>query len=114
MANSKESFFTVLCTVPDRKTAQSLARTMVDEKLAACCNILPGITSVYRWKGEIHEDPELLLLFKTSAPLFPKLKKRIQTLHPYEVPEIIALKIETGNFDYLKWVTENVQNTAKG
>ncbi len=103
------TYYTVFCTVPDRGQAEKIAKQLVKEKLAACCNIVPGLTSVYRWQGEIQQDAELLLILKTTAAAMPALEKRIKELHSYEVPEIIALPILTGNSDYLNWIEENVQ-----
>ncbi len=102
-------FIVVLCTVPDQSTAENIARKLVNEKLAACCNIVPGLQSFYFWKGEAQSDKELLLLIKTSSHIFKKLQNRITELHPYEVPEIIALPILIGNNAYLNWVEENVE-----
>ncbi len=99
---------TVLCTVPNPESAQEIAHTLVNEKLAACCNIVPGLTSVYFWKGQVCQDAELLLIIKTTAAAFESLRKRIRAIHPYEVPEIIALPIIKGHQDYLNWVEENV------
>jgi periplasmic divalent cation tolerance protein len=94
----------VFCTVPNRKEADRLARTLVQEKLAACVNIIPGISSIYRWQGKIEKSAELLLVLKTSAKRYPRLEKRIRALHSYTVPEILALPVDRGNSDYLKWL----------
>ncbi|NOX38136.1 MAG: divalent-cation tolerance protein CutA [Calditrichaeota bacterium] len=101
-------YITVLCTVPSQESARQIAHTLINEKLAACCNIVPGLTSVYFWKGEVCEDAELLLIIKTTAAAFESLRERIRAIHPYEVPEIIALPIIKGHQDYLNWVEENV------
>ncbi|MEJ2635848.1 MAG: divalent-cation tolerance protein CutA [Calditrichia bacterium] len=97
------------CTVPDAPLAGKIAKTLVEERLAACCNIIPGITSVYRWEKEVQTDSELLLLIKTSEERFDELKKRILELHPYDVPEIITTSISEGHIEYLKWIGENVR-----
>ena len=96
----------VFCTCPDRESGKAIADALVGEKLAACVNILPGIESIYTWKGEICRDAEILLIIKTRAELFPELKDRIISLHSYEVPEIIALPILQGSPEYLKWIDE--------
>jgi periplasmic divalent cation tolerance protein len=102
-------YLTVLCTVPDSASAQKIAQILVQEGLAACVNLLPGITSVYRWQGEVQENPELLLLIKTTHKRYEALQARIKELHPYEVPEIIALKIEAGLKNYLDWITQSTR-----
>ena len=98
----------VLCTVPDRDSAEHIAEVLVEEQLAACINIIPGIASVYRWKGAIEKDEELLLLIKTSQGSYQSLEQRIRTLHPYELPEIIAVPIQTGQTDYIQWIESNL------
>jgi periplasmic divalent cation tolerance protein len=99
----------IICTVPNEETAAKISRTLVTEKLAACCNIIPGLRSIYRWKSEICDDAEYLLVIKTRAEVYERLEKRIQELHPYEVPEILALTVNQGLSNYLKWVDENVE-----
>lgn len=97
-----------LCTVPDETTAGQIADTLVSEKLAACVNIIPSIVSVYRWKDNVEHSQELLLLIKTSTSVWPLLEKRIRELHPYELPEIIAVPIQTGHADYTQWIKDNL------
>ncbi|GAA6755650.1 cation tolerance protein CutA [Thermus sp. 2.9] len=97
----------VLITVPTEEVAKTLARALVEERLAACVNIVPGLTSIYRWQGEVVEDRELLLVVKTTTFAFPRLKERVRALHPYTVPEIIALPIAEGHGPYLEWLREN-------
>lgn len=105
----EKEFLVVFCTVPDQKTAETIAATLVEEKLAACCNIVPGITSLYFWKENVEKDAELLIIIKTTAQVFERLSRRIEKLHPYQLPEIIALPIKMGNQSYLTWVEENVK-----
>lgn len=97
-----------LCTCPDAASAQKLAETLVGERLAACVNRLPGVLSTYRWQGKVGTDSEELLLIKTTADRFETLKARLLALHPYELPELIALPIENGHAAYLDWVRANV------
>ena len=97
-----------LCTVPDEKTAGQIADALVSEKLAACINIVPSIMSVYHWNDVIEHDKELLLLIKTSVSVWPLLEARILELHPYELPEIIAVPIHTGQTDYIKWIKNSL------
>lgn len=99
----------VLITVPTEEKAKEIARTLVEERLAACVNIVPGLTSIYRWEGKVVEDRELLLIVKTTTFRFPLLKERVQALHPYTVPEIIALPIAEGHRDYLNWLRESTE-----
>ena len=96
----------VLCTVPDEKVGASLARSLVEERLAACVNIVPGLRSIYSWKGEIQDDGEALLVVKTPAGRFDVLRERLATLHPYDVPEIVALPAADCHGPYLDWVHE--------
>jgi periplasmic divalent cation tolerance protein len=97
-----------LCTVPNEATARQIADALVSEKLAACVNIIPSVMSVYRWKDAVEQSEELLLLIKTSEAVWPLLETRILELHPYELPEIIAVPIDTGQADYIKWITNNL------
>jgi periplasmic divalent cation tolerance protein len=99
-----------LSTGPDADTAERIARVLVEERLAACVNRVPGIRSTYRWQGEVHEDTEVLLLIKTTHERFDTLRTRLIELHPYEVPELIALDIATGLPVYLDWL---VKETAQ-
>jgi periplasmic divalent cation tolerance protein len=96
-----------LCTCPDAASAQQLAETLVGERLAACVNRLPGVFSTYRWQGKVSTEGEELLLIKTTAARFEALKARLLELHPYEVPELIALPVEHGHAAYLDWVRAN-------
>ena len=98
----------VLCTVPDRENAERIAETLVAEQLAACVNIIPGITSVYRWQGAVEKGEELLLFIKTRQDAYSALEQRIRALHPYELPEIIAVPIQTGQKDYIRWIESNI------
>lgn len=95
----------VLCTVPDRDTAEQIAANLVTERLAACVNIVPGITSVYRWENRIEKDAEHLLIIKTHSAVFDTLQDSIRRLHPYELPEVIAVPITDGLPEYLDWIS---------
>jgi len=99
----KTPLLQVQCTVPSKKIAKKIARTLVEEQLCACVNILPKITSMYIYEGEFCEDEELLLLIKTDAAHYKAVEKRIISLHPYEIAEIIALPVIEGAKGYLKW-----------
>jgi periplasmic divalent cation tolerance protein len=93
-----------LCTCPDAAVGGRIAEALVGEGLAACVNTLPGITSVYLWKGEVQQDSEVLLLIKTTQARLPELTDRVCQLHPYELPEVIAVPVGGGLPDYLQWV----------
>ncbi|MEE8425381.1 MAG: divalent-cation tolerance protein CutA [Elusimicrobiota bacterium] len=97
----------VLITVPDRKTAEKIQNGLVERKLAACVNAVPGVSSVYRWEDKIEKTEEILLLCKTRAALTPELAEFVRKNHPASVPEIISLAIETGNKPYLDWLGAN-------
>jgi periplasmic divalent cation tolerance protein len=104
MSPSEPQIRVVLVTAPEPETAARIARTLVEERLAACVNVLPGIRSTYRWKSEVQQDDELLLVIKTRADRLVTLTGRVRDLHPYEVPEVIALAVDGGSADYLAWV----------
>ena len=92
------------CTCPDAATAQRAAQALVAERLAACVNRLPGIASTYRWQGQVTTEQEELLLIKTTAARFEALRERLLALHPYELPELIAVPVERGHEAYLEWL----------
>jgi periplasmic divalent cation tolerance protein len=94
----------VLVTTPTPERAAELARALVEERLAACGNVLPGVRSVYRWEGRVQDEHEALLLLKTTRARFEALRARVLALHPYQVPEIVALPIEAGSAPYLAWI----------
>ena len=98
----------VLVTVPNAETAEKLAEALVGEQLAACVNVLDGVRSTYRWKGAVERDDELLCICKTTRAAFDRLRARIVELHPYEVPEVIALPVELGHAPYLAWIMASV------
>jgi periplasmic divalent cation tolerance protein len=97
-------FIVVLVTAPDEDGAAKMAETLVEERFAACINIVRDIRSIYSWEGKIEDEREVLMVIKTKKELFEPLKKRIQEMHPYSVPEIIALPILVGSPDYLRWL----------
>jgi len=94
----------VISTLPDREHAEKLARVLIDQKLAACVNILPAATSVYRWQGKVETASETIVLIKTTMARYPALEAAIKTQHPYELPEIIAVPLVAGLPAYLAWV----------
>lgn len=96
----------VLTTLPNSDAAAELARGVVNEKLAACANVLPAVRSIYRWQGKVQDENEVLVLFKTTQEHFERLKARILELHPYEVPEVLAIPVEQGYQAYLDWLSQ--------
>jgi periplasmic divalent cation tolerance protein len=94
-------------TMPDKDRATALARALVDEGLAACVNIIPGVRSIYRWEGKLQEDDEVLCLIKTRPGVLDRARARILTLHPYEVPEILAFAVDDGSPAYLEWLRKS-------
>ena len=96
----------VFITAPNADEAVAIAKTLVEEKLAACGNITQRIRSIYRWKGEVCDEEEVLLIAKTRRDLFERLAARVKELHSYEVPEIIAVPIAAGFEGYLRWIDE--------
>lgn len=94
----------MLTTCPNRRAAQRIARTLVEERLAACVNIVPIAQSVYRWRGGIESAPEFLLIVKSLRRVYARLEKRLRALHPYELPEVIAVPITRGSRQYLAWI----------
>jgi len=94
----------LLCTCPDAETGAAIARTLVDEGLAACVNVVPAVTSVYRWQGSTQTAEECLLLVKGASARYAQIENRIIALHPYELPEIIAVPVTQGLPRYLAWL----------
>lgn len=99
----------VFMTIQSADEAARIGKTVVEERLAACCNIVPGIRSIYTWKGKVHDEPEVLCVLKTKAVLFDELKARLRQLHTYEVPEIIAVDIKAGLPEYLNWIDSSTK-----
>lgn len=97
----------ILSTAPDEKTAIRLGRDLVKRRLAACVNVIPGLRSIYRWKGAIHDDAEVLMVIKTRAGVSARAIARLKAQHPYEVPEAVVLDVQGGYGPYLEWVEKN-------
>ena len=97
------------CTCPDAETAERIANALVDERLAACINILPGVRSVYRWQDEVECSDEVLMLVKTMRDHFERVKTRLLELHPYELPEVLAVDTDHAHPDYLAWVADQTR-----
>lgn len=98
----------VFCTFPDAEQARLVGRILVEEHLAACVNLIPGIESIYHWQGAVESSAEIMAVFKTTQAAFPAMESRIKTLHSYELPEIIALKPSQLSEEYAGWVRASV------
>jgi len=103
---SQNLFQIVLTACPDAASAERIARVLVEEGLVACVSILPPMQSIYRWKGKIEAASEQLLIIKSSTTRFPAIRDRLRSLHPYELPEIIAVPIADGSHEYLAWLNK--------
>ncbi len=102
-------FLLVLTTLPEEKKAQEIAEKLIEERLAACITVSPASQSFYHWEGRITKDQEHILFIKTKASVYGRLEARLKELHPYTVPEIIALPIERGSEKYLSWLSEETK-----
>lgn len=96
-------------TAPDAEKAAALARALVEDRLAACVNIVEPVRSIYRWEGKVEDEREALLVVKTTAAAFERLRERVLALHPYQCPEIIALPIAQAHAPYLAWLAGSVE-----
>ncbi len=94
----------VLTTVPSGEVGETIGRTLVEERLAACVNVLPPMTSIYRWRGAIERDTAHQVVIKTTATRVSALRARLATLHPYELPELLVLRVADGGASYLEWI----------
>lgn len=99
----------VLTTTNSREAAQKIAEALVNQRLAACVNILPGVQSIYRWEGKVEQATECVLIIKTLASSVNGLETAIEQLHPYDVPEFIVVNVESGSPPYLRWLADSVK-----
>ncbi len=102
------SHVVVLVTVDKKDEALKISEAVVKEGLAACCNVVEGVSSIFTWEGDLDKAAECLMIIKTRADLFEKLKQKVEQLHPYDVPEIIAMPVVAGNKAYLEWIDKVV------
>jgi periplasmic divalent cation tolerance protein len=108
MNEAPTPYLLVLSTCADRDSAVALGAALVEARLAACANVVEGVTSVYAWQGRIERDPECLLLLKTRRELFDRLRQEVVRRHAYELPELIAVPVQDGLSGYLRWIDESV------
>jgi periplasmic divalent cation tolerance protein len=106
-----EEAFMVLSTFGNADEARTVCRQIVEERLAACANLLPGVESIYHWEGAMQTSTEIMVIFKTTASKLGMLEARLQELHSYQVPEVIALRLHGGAEAYLRWIGENVEKS---
>ncbi len=99
----------VLTTAPSAEAADRIGTALVEERLAACANLVPGVSSVFRWNGQVSREAEILVVLKTTAARLGDLRRRLVELHPYEVPEVIAVDVREGHPPYLDWVRDEVE-----
>ena len=99
-----QDFMLVLSTCPDAATAERIARALVEESLAACVNVVPGVRSIYLWNGAVQDTREFLMIAKTTATRVEELRARLVDMHPYEVPEVVAVRLADGHDAYLRWI----------
>ncbi len=102
------NYIIIHCSCPDNDQAKKLADSLISNSLAACINIITNMTSIYKWQGKVCEEPETLLLIKTHKNMFNAVKTHIQSAHPYELPEIIAVSIIQGSQAYLDWISNSI------
>lgn len=105
------SVVAVLTTAPDLEVAQRLGGVVVEERLAACANVVPGVTSIFWWNGALEREREVLVIFKTTNERVEALRQRVVELHPYDVPEVLAVTVDKGHEAYLDWVRAEVRSS---
>ena len=106
-----EEFVIAVSTVPDKETAQKIARELIENAIVACANLVPAVESIYFWKEKVEASTEVLAIFKMTAARYSEFESRLRELHPYDVPEIVRLNIAEGNPDYLRWIEESCSRT---
>lgn len=110
---NQENVKIVLCTFPSVEKARQIGTVLVETQLAACVNLIPAIQSIYRWEGKVEEQEEVLALFKTTTARYSELQQVVTEMHPYEIPELIALDLSAGLPVYLQWVLSSTQSAEE-
>lgn len=110
MPVAKSEIIIVFVTVPGLREGSRISKAILTSRLAACVNVIPGVQSIYKWKGKIVQEKEAMLVLKTTRLRYRKLEQKIKELHPYEVPEVIAIPLICGSPQYVEWVTREVAN----
>lgn len=110
MPLTKSEIIIVFVTVPGLREGSRISRAILKSRLAACVNVIPGVQSMYQWEGKIVRDKEAMLVMKTTRLRYRELEQKIKKLHPYEVPEVIAIPLICGSSQYIEWVTREVAN----
>ena len=105
----EKEIFVLMSTCPDAATAERIARELVGASLVACVNVVPGLRSIYRWNGAVQADEEVLMILKTRADRLSEARERLVALHPYDVPEVVALPVVDGHHPYLQWVADSTR-----
>ncbi len=108
-----DNFHIILSTCPDKASASKIAQLLVENQLCACVNIIPGVESVYQWKGQIESSQEYLLIIKSIKTAYSQIEQYIKANHPYELPEIIAVSVDTGLPDYFSWIENSVRTIER-
>jgi periplasmic divalent cation tolerance protein len=104
-----KEFLVILCSCPDHETARRIAHDLVSGSLVACVNVVPGLRSIYRWNGSVQDDAEVMMILKTTGDRLEAARARLVELHPYDVPEFIALAASDGHDPYLQWVVDSTR-----
>jgi periplasmic divalent cation tolerance protein len=107
----KNLYYGIYTTFSDFEEAKKVGKQILEEKLAACVNIIPGVTSIYRWKGQVMEEQELVMWIKTSESLIEEVKKLLNEVHSYELPAFAVYKIDSGSEKYLQWINDETQHS---
>ncbi len=113
MSYTTDDYCVILTTCPNRESGERIAHLLVEQQLAACVNLTGTITSIYRWRGNIEQDQEILLIIKTTKRLYQSIESTVRQHHPYEEPEVISIDIKQGADSYLQWISESTREISE-